>query len=280
MICLTGDVHHASLMINDQKHIREPESTEIRIARLYVELLEKYDVKSTLYICGRAFTEEWADLEPVATHPLVEIGGHMFNARFPRECFDAYGEQTGLWNGPRWYQEWDIRSNVEAVKAATGHHLVSWRAHSYKVDCNTHELLAANGIRMVSNAISPGNLWPERIGHGLVSHPMNTIPDHDHLYHAHRTPAYVEEANRRGYGADGFGTVSYTIEEWARLVLEQVERIEAEGGLATVLAHPLCMYLADKFRTLEALLAVFSRRRCLWAKEILDVYERGEVCKT
>jgi len=271
MICLTGDVHHTSLMINDQKYISDQNLTEIRIARLYVQLLEKYDVKSTLYVCGRAFTEECSDLETVATHPLVEVGGHMFNARFPRECFDAYGEQTGLWNGPRWYQAWDIRQNVEVVRAAMGYDLISWRSHSYKVDCNTYELLAANGIRVVSDAMSATNLRPERTAAGLISHPINTVPDHDHLYHAHRTKDYVEAANQRGYGADEFGAVSYTIEEWGKLVMQQIDSIEEKGGIATILAHPLCMYLADEFRTLTMLLENISSRQHIWAREILEV---------
>jgi hypothetical protein len=51
----------------------------------------------------------------------------------------------------------------------------------------------------------------------------------------------------------------------------QVENIEAEGGIATVLAHPLCMYLADGFATFEALLRVFSKSKCIWAREILEL---------
>ena len=107
MVCLTGDLHHTSLQIKDQRLLAEGE-TEIRIARHYVSLIERYNVKVTLYICGRCFAEEWETLEPLATHSLVEVGGHMFDARFPREFFDAYGKATGLWNGPRWYQDWDI----------------------------------------------------------------------------------------------------------------------------------------------------------------------------
>ena len=273
MICLTGDVHHMSLKTNDQKHIREPGLTEIRITAEYLKLLEKYDVKSTLYICGRSFTEEWEDLEPIATHSLVEVGGHMFNARFPRECFDAYGERTGLWNGARWYQDWDIRRNVEVVRDAIGYDIVSWRAHSYKVDANSHELLAANGLKLVSDTMKADSLWPERIAHGLISHPMNVIPDHDHLYHAHRTREYVERINKLGYGADDFGAVSYTIVEWGELVLQQTQRIDASGGIVTILAHPLCMYLADRFRTLERLLEYVGSRKNIWAREITNLVD-------
>lgn len=271
MICLTGDVHHTSLQINCQKHIGDPSLTEIRIAQQYVKLLEKYGVKATLYICGRCFTEEWDDLEPVVSSPLVEVGGHMFNARFPRECFDAYGERTGLWNGPRWYQDWDIRRNVEVAQEKTGRPLVAWRAHSYKVDCNTYELLAAHGIKLISDTVEKNNLWPKRIEAGIISHPMNVIPDHDHLYHAHRTREYVERINAIGYGADEFGAVSYTIEEWGKLALQQAMAIDEQGGIATLLCHPICQWIADRFKTFERLLESFATRRTIFACDILGL---------
>ena len=272
MISLTGDVHHMSLQINDQQFLANGE-TETGVTRQYVGLLERYGVKATLYVCGRCFLEEWETLEPIATHPLVEVGGHMFNARFPRECFDAYGRETGLWNGPRWYQDWDIGMNVKVAREHIGKDIISWRNHSYIVDANTHELLAGHGIRLVSDSMEKNNLWPKRIEHGLINHPLNCISDHDHLFHAHRTPEYVEQANARGYGADEFGAVSYTIEQWGKLVMEQAESIDGRGGIATILAHPLCMYLADRFKTLERLLEFIAGRRNIWACDILDVMD-------
>jgi len=273
MICLTGDVHHSSLMINDQKHIHDPALTEIRIAEKYVRLLERYRVNATLYICGRCFTEEWQDLKPVVESSHVEIAGHMFNARFPRECFDAYGEQTGLWNGPRWYQDWDIRQNVEVVRERTGKQLIAWRAHSYKVDQNTYGLMANHGLKVTSDAIDKDNLWPRRIEAGIISHPINVIPDHDHLYHAHRTPQYVAAANQRGYGADAFGAVSYTIGEWADLALSQALAIDQRGGVATILCHPLCMWLADRFRAFERILAECAGRRTVFARDMIRLVD-------
>ena len=49
MICLTGDVHHASLRTNESGFIASGDS-EVKIAQRYVELIEKYAVKTTLYI--------------------------------------------------------------------------------------------------------------------------------------------------------------------------------------------------------------------------------------
>jgi hypothetical protein len=275
MICLTGDVHHMSLRTNDQRYVREPD-TEVRISRRYVELVERHGVKVTLYVCGKCFTEEWADLEPVARSPLVEVGGHGYRARQPRPLFDWYGKRTGNWNGPAWYQAWDIRRTLEVCEARTRRRPVTWRAHSYKVDRNTYRLLAAAGVRFVSDEIKRDG-QPRVLPEGLISHPINTIPDHDHLYHAHRTPDFVEHANRSGYGADDFGAVSHSIEDWGAMVLNQASAIDAAGGVATILAHPVCMYLADGFKTFERLLRGIGGMQSLWASETAGKEQRGTV---
>jgi len=273
MICLTGDVHHMSLRCNDQRFLTEPGDTEVKVTQRYLALLEEYEVKSTLYICGKCFTEEWEELAPVVKSPLVEVGGHGFRARQPRKFFDWYGRHTGNWNGPKAYQAWDIRKNVQVCEQKVGYRPVSWRAHSYKVDPNTYPLLAHYGFKVVSDEISADSIWPERIQNGLISHPMNVIPDHDHLYHAHRDEEFVEAANRRGYGADAFGAASYTIQEWGKLVLQQAQAIENKDGLVTILAHPICMYLADGFKTLQMLLEYLSTRQTIWAREIIDLVD-------
>ena len=157
---------------------------------------------------------------------------------------------------------------AEIQKRLAGVRPVAWRAHSYKVDRNTYPLLAQYGVRCVSDAIEAKTLRPRRLAAGLISHPLNVIPDHDHLYHAHRTPEFVAEANRRGYGADDFGAVSYTIEQWGELVAEQAEAIEAQGGAPTILAHPICMYIADEFATFERLLERWRGKQLVWAREL------------
>ena len=62
--------------------------------------------------------------------------------------------------------------------------------------------------------------------------------------------------------------MSYDIADWGRIVEQQVAAIEAEGGLATVLMHPLCMYVADEFRTMERLLERWTGHTCIWAREV------------
>ena len=105
---------------------------------------------------------------------------------------------------------------------------------------------------------------------------MNVIMDHDHLYHAHRTPEFVERQKARWTFTLDPTRESYRIEEWADLVQRQVQAIEARGGLATVLMHPLCMFSADRFQAARRLLAFFARSRCLWASETATLMQGGD----
>ena len=79
---------------------------------------------------------------------------------------------------------------------------------------------------------------------------------------------FVEKAKERGYGADDFGSDSYPIDEWGEMVEKQVIDIGRRNGIATVLMHPICLYLADEFRTAEKLLKIFSQYKTIWAKEM------------
>ena len=159
---------------------------------------------------------------------------------------------------------------INIVKKKTGQDIVSWRGHGLVHDSDTYNLLAEFGIKMISDEISSSKLFPEKTKEGLISHPMNVIMDHDHVYHAHRTKEYVEKAKQRGYGYAGdFISDSYTIEEWGEMVEKQVIDIEKKNGIATILMHPICQFLSDEFKTARKLLKLFSQYKTIWAKEII-----------
>jgi hypothetical protein len=99
---------------------------------------------------------------------------------------------------------------------------------------------------------------------------MNVLPDHDHLFHAHRDGRFVEKAKARGYGRDDFGCESYKIEQWREMVKQQVTRIEQSRGVATILMHPVCQFLADGFQTAERLMEFFSQYETVWARDLLE----------
>jgi peptidoglycan/xylan/chitin deacetylase (PgdA/CDA1 family) len=275
MICLTGDIHHSSLRINDQRFITDPGDSEPRIAARWLRLVEKHGLKVTFYVTGRTLAEEWDAFRPIAESPRVEIGGHTYRG-LPRPLGARVrtfltGRATlshSLSHGSRARQKRDVERMIAIVERRTGRRIRCWRSHGLVTDANTYRILAECGIRFISDDLDWSKMMPERIPEGLISHPMNVIMDHDHIYHAHRTREYVEEQKKNwGFAADPTRE-SYDIQDWAGIVQRQVAAIQSAGGVATVLMHPLCMYLADGFRTAEKLLEFFSRFPSAWASDL------------
>jgi hypothetical protein len=93
MICLTGDLHHASLGINDQKYIGDSALTEARIAQRYVKLLKKHGVKATLCVCGLWYPikgDVYANLLVTGTINLASIST-LLVAYCYWECANNWG---------------------------------------------------------------------------------------------------------------------------------------------------------------------------------------------
>lgn len=272
MICLTGDVHHDGLRTNEQLFLSPKKISETAITLDYVRLCEKYNVKCTLYVTGRTLADQWEVFRPVAASPLMEIGGHTYGglpqgawtklwSRLSGKTASSHSSSPGSFFG----QKRDVARMMEIALRRLGKPIVSWRSHGLVRDRHTYGILARAGIRFISDDLNWLKLFPERLPEGLVSHPMNVIMDHDHLLHAHRTPEYVARQQRPF--PDDPASESYTIEDWGALVEKQVLAIEEKGGVATVLFHPLCMFAADGFKTMERLLKQFSRFQTIWACE-------------
>jgi peptidoglycan/xylan/chitin deacetylase (PgdA/CDA1 family) len=275
MVCLTGDIHHSSLKIKEQAYIPDRGDSEVAIALRYLRLVEEMGIKVTFYTTGKTLKEEWQTFAPIARSPLVEIGGHTFGG-LPRPLGSRLKELlTGIpgvshatAHGSYRRQRRDVERMIAIVRDRTSRPLLSWRSHGLVRDANTYRILRELGIRYISDDLAWDKRRPERTPEGLISHPINVIMDHDHIYHAHRTPEYVERQKKDWGFPDDPTTESYPIEEWGRIVERQVLAIDAEGGLATVLMHPLCMYIVDRFETARRLLRLFSHFRTIWASEV------------
>lgn len=248
-VCLTGDVHHMSMETRDQAYM---DRTEVEAAVEYAEIAAEYDVPVTLFLTGKCAEEEPDGVRRLAGMDNVEIGGHNYWAfttpvhRGWRALGKATGGRIGSWNGPRPFQSWEIGRTIEAF-AELGIDVTSWRDHAYRHDEHTASLLADHGITHFSDAVGPD----ERIRRDgdLTVVPINTPPDHEHVYHAFRTPEFVDEDEFEG----PFGSEGYRAEHWMGLVWTAVEEILESGEPATVLAHPACMALADDFDVFEAI---------------------------
>jgi hypothetical protein len=247
--CLTGDVHHMSLETRDQEYM---DRTELEAAIVYAEIAAEYDVSVTLFVTGKAAEEEPERVKRLAAMENVEIGGHNYWA-FDTLIHKGWRGLTGSWNGPRPFQRLEIRKTIETF-AELGIEITSWRDHAYRHDRHTAELLSEAGITHFSDVVEPDGEVREE--NGLTVVPINTPPDHEHIYHAFRTPEFVEENEFEG----PFGEESVEVGEWVEWVLEV---ISAKQCASTVLAHPACMWLADELDRFDNLCKSISKNYTL-----------------
>lgn len=275
VIWLTGDLHHASLGTGNQAHA---DDSEIRIAGRYLRMLEEAGVKVTFFVSGLAAVEEWDDLRPIAESPAVELGGHNYSCFTPALPHRVWKKVLGSYNGPRTVQRRDCRRTQAAIRERTGRTIRVWRNHMYMHGPWTEEVLASCGIDLVSDATSATVAGPERHPDGIWTFPLNVIPDHEHLYHAERTPEWVASWLARYGFRDAFGSDSYHVEDWTDLVVEQLRAHAAAGRVASMIVHPITLYLCDRFRSFRRILDVLASSETVHAAALVEraAAARGE----
>jgi len=250
-VCITGDVHHMSMATRDQEHL---EVTEVEAAVEYAEIAAEYDVPVTLFCTGKCIEEDPERMRTLAEMDNVELGGHNYWA-FTTPVHSAWralgrvtGGRIGSWNGPRPFQAYEIQKTVDAFEEL-GVLVRCWRDHAYRHDRHTADLLAQYGITHFSDHVEPDG--EVRRDDHLTVVPINTPPDHEHVYHAFRTREFVADDDFEG----PFGAESRSPANWADWVLDYVDEHRDAGTVAMVLAHPACMRLADRFEAFERLCA-------------------------
>lgn len=264
MICLTGDVHHPSLESSDQKWSKKSEAA---LAVNYANIAHKYGIKVTLFITGRTFLEDRMEIKNLLGYSNLEIGGHTWSAFRPQWLHKFFRVFLKSNYGPKVYQRRDIERTISIIRKTIKSNPLSWRTHGYASDFKTLELLEDTSIKVVSDNVDDGKVMPEHLGK-LVSLPMNVLPDHEHLYHGPRTEEEVENYLKRG-GSYEITNKSYYIDDYFRIVKEQVEKINEKNGIATLLLHPICMKVADDFKNFEDFCKWVSEKsyKTIWCKE-------------
>ena len=274
MICLTGDLHHASLCTGNQKHA---DRSEIRIAADFTGLLEAADVRATFFVSGKSFLEERADLESIVESRRIEIGGPNWSCFQPQLLHRIWNKVGGSYNGPEWFQRRDARKTSDFIYECTGRRIRAWRNHQYMHSPHTERALASVGIELCSDGVARHGRGPVHHPAGILNFPLNVIPDHEHIYHAERTPEWVEAWVKRYDWSDDFGSDSYDIDTWVDMVLEQLQRREAAGVISNLIIHPITMYLADGFDGFRRILDYLATRRTVFMSEVIDDAKRGEL---
>jgi peptidoglycan/xylan/chitin deacetylase (PgdA/CDA1 family) len=271
MICLTGDIHHQALGTGNQQHC---EHTEVDIARRYLDLLRNAGVKVTFFVSGRTFVDQWDELRPIVTDPLVEVGGHNFDCFQPAIVSRVWKKIDGSYAGPAWMEQRDVDRTMAVIRNKTGRDIRVWRNHMYMHGPRTLKILASRGIIACSDRVSATATRPAWTEHGIAEAPINVIPDHEHLFHAERTPEWVARWQARYGWKDAFGSDSYHIEQWADLVLEQLAANEARGAVSTMIIHPITMWLCDRFRAFERILEYVASRQSAHLGDVIAASPR------
>lgn len=277
MICFTCDIHHASLGLSYNPY---SDLSEMRVTQRFLRLLEKYNVKATIFVTGKCFTEEWDDLKPICEHPLVEIGGHNYFCFKPEIVHRAWEKAFHNFNGPWPYQFYDVKKTVDVIRKRTGYRIQSWRNHTLAHGPNTENILSSLGIRICADEVRASGTGPERHWTGVYNFPVNTMPDYDHVYHANRTEEHVKRVIEKYHWRDDFGSESYYVDQWTDIVLDQIKRKVAANAPANVLIHPMTQYIADKLTSVERLLEyIGSQPNCLY-RELSTALRSGPVSRS
>jgi hypothetical protein len=257
-VVLTGDVHHP-IPSADRRHAAESES---ELAVEYARIAARHGLDVTLFVTGRAAARDLEDLRPLLSMENVEIGGHGWDAFYPQLRYRVLRRLSGSPQGPRLYQRhWTIGRTSATLERLTGRPVRSWRNHAYLHDAHTPHLLAEAGIVVWSDEVDLESPGPYRHRSGIAVLPMNTLPDHEHLFHGDLTPEAL---------GDSSGRDVYPPDEWCDRVCDRTAAIVQAGGTATILAHPLCMKVADDWASFERLCSFVARFPSLTATAAVE----------
>lgn len=265
MICLTGDLHHQTLCTGNQLAC---DITEIEVAQRYNRMIAERGIKVTYFVSGKSFQEQWPELEPICKSPNVEIGGHNWACFKPALPHRIWKKLTGSYNGPLKTQQADAQRTMEIIKQKTGRDVICWRNHMYMHGPFTEQALYNAGIKVCSDGVKAASTGPEWHETGLLSQPLNIIPDHEHLYHAERTRSWVNWWQKRYNWSDDFGPQSYYVEEWTDIVIQQLTEQQAKGVTSTMIIHPITLYLCDGFRSFQRILDYLAGQQTVWMSEV------------
>ena len=222
IVCITGDVHH----ISDTKlHVEEYKNAE-----RYIELIEEYNAKATLFVTGRCIVKHRNFWELVSQKPHIELGAHTYNGfSFINKVFDKLNGQP---YGPYIFQYYDIFRTVRAFKEIN-YTPVSWRTHSYAGNKSTRAILPKFGFKIISDRIEyEGKIEINK----LTEVPITVLNDDSNLL-----------------------TRTLKDNSFRAKVLSNTIQKNIESGMSPIITqlHPVLMRKFDDFKTFRTLLGAF-----------------------
>ncbi len=263
-IFLSADLHHQSLNTGNQQH---SDLLELETAEIFCDLLNRENIRYTLFFTGRCFVEHPELSIKLAQDKNSSVGGHGWNGFQPELWHRICKKILGSYNGPYWYQSYDVKRTKSIIEHFSGKTVNVWRNHMYMHGPNTESVLSKNAIKLCSDGVKKDQHQPKLHPTGICNYPLNIMPDHEHIYHAERTVEWVEHWQRRYQWSDDFGSESYPIEQWCDLVLAQIDDAVANNHDINMLIHPITMYLADDFKSLKRIIEKIKDIPSRWLEE-------------
>ena len=236
-------------------------------------MVEDAGVKVTYFISGKSFAEEWDDLQAICANDNVELGGHTYYCFEPSLWHRVWNKLINSYNGPRWYQKWDVQKTINIIQEKTGKRIELWRNHMYMHGKFTESVLKECGIKICSDGVKKDSNGLILHATGLYNFHLNIIPDHEHLIHAERTPEWIEAWQKRYNWSDDFGPESYNVEDWTEMVLKQLKYNEENGIISNLIIHPITLYLCDKLKSFKKILAFLAEHETVFMSQLLDMKE-------
>ena len=137
----------------------------------------------------------------------------------------------------------------------------------------TDSVLAECGIDVCSDGVNRHGHGPRPSDEGIWDFPLNVMPDHEHLFHAERTPEWVDWWVKRYNWSDDYGPDSYYIEDWTERVIDELKQHEEQGVLSNMIIHPITLYLADKMKAFERVLDYISTCETVHMSEAVSLWQ-------
>ena len=241
-IWLTGDVHHMTMNGTDQKLLRRANEfvTEVDLCERYLEIANNFGFSPTLFFTGKSIEEEGNKVRELLGKYKFSVGGHTYSTYQPI-LFSKISKK--LFGSPYYskrIQYNDIKITRDIITNNLDVKINYWRNHAYLSDRHTNNILSKEGFTRVSNKVDIKLKSIESIHDNLYSYPINTLPDHENLPHS--------TEHKKGMNPS----------HWVDMNVDYVKNIVKEGGIATLLLHPLCMFLEDEFYFMKKMLSTIS----------------------
>ena len=262
MIYLTCDIHQSTMCTLEHEYLSDVPTL---LAENYTSICLKNNIKHTHFYTGQAISENPEVVKRLVKTNYVEIGGHTYNAfRYGKLSLRLRGltrskyhwlplQCADIWRTTATF----VRNGLPVPQ--------SWRTHSYASDFFTPLLLRMNGYNYISDEKKEGGK-PYKKCSGIISVPINVLPDHEHLVHGPKCELKVKD---RGWEGDCFGNTFLEKEQWMEKLLRQIYNNEKSNIDSVILIHAECMDALDRMHTFEDICREIRVYRSGFVKEIV-----------